>query len=523
MIVECSNCQTRFQLDDSRVPLRGIRVRCSRCKEAFFLEHPNASQAEAAHDVAEHAAGSVGPDTTQDLSSEASITNAPSHTEPDDEEDWEFNDEPLGLDPNETGNTQLVDPESDPLATAAAEADEDVADSADGDLHVPGLGFDERADGAESGLELDVGSSSDLAGSADVACDADDRSSSDLAGSPDVACDADDREEESAFGEVSDFSALADEKEESHEQAEAIPAPPAAALLSSDDVGEPEDWDFFSDESLEQPDTFETMDDAMGSAMAAVEADDPSRVSGSASSGPDLGHVRAETSWRSGLRKVGHALGWIVTLGLLSLGLARGVFQLPSPGTRTNASVDLGDFQAVQIRGSWFETVRSTRLYAVTGQLVNDSDQARWPGSGLSVALLSPDGRVLELPAARAGVPIPEAQLRELSPDDLARAVDQSVAALAWVRLEPGQAATFQAFFDGVPDEATSFMLELADAPAPPALAPEVSPVLEQLETLPGIQGDLAPAFEGDATTGASPAQPPSSGSPAAPAALSPH
>ena len=91
------------------------------------------------------------------------------------------------------------------------------------------------------------------------------------------------------------------------------------------------------------------------------------------------------------------------------------------------------------------------------------------------------------------------------------------------MRLEPGQAATFQAFFDGVPDEATSFMLELADAPAPPALAPEVSPVLEQLETLPGIQGDLAPAFEGDATTGASPAQPPSSGSPAAPAALSPH
>ncbi len=509
MIVECSNCQTRFQLDDSRVPLRGIRVRCSRCKEAFFLEHPNASQAEAAHDVAEHASDSVGPDTTQDLSSEASVTDAPSHTEPDDDEDWEFNDEPLGLDPNETGNTQLVDPELDPLATAAAEADQDVADSADSDLQVPGLGFDggddERADGAESGLELDVGSSSDLAGS------------------PDVACDADDREEESAFGEVSDFSALADEKEESHEQAEAIPAPPAAALLSSDDVGEPEDWDFFSDESLEQPDTFETMDDAMGSAMAAVEADDPSRVSGSASSGPDLGHVRAETSWRSGLRKVGHALGWIVTLGLLSLGLARGVFQLPSPGTRTNASVDLGDFQAVQVRGSWFETVRSTRLYAVTGQLVNDSDQARWPGSGLSVALLSPDGRVLELPAARAGVPIPEAQLRELSPDDLARAVDQSVAALAWVRLEPGQAATFQAFFDGVPDEATSFMLELADAPAPSALAPEVSPVLEQLETLPGIQGDLAPAFEGDATTGASPAQPPSSGSPAAPAALSPH
>ncbi|MBW2233204.1 MAG: zinc-ribbon domain-containing protein, partial [Deltaproteobacteria bacterium] len=40
MIVTCTNCDTSFQLDDARVPNQGIRVRCSRCKEAFFLQHP---------------------------------------------------------------------------------------------------------------------------------------------------------------------------------------------------------------------------------------------------------------------------------------------------------------------------------------------------------------------------------------------------------------------------------------------------------------------------------------------------
>ena len=52
MIVTCQNCDTSFQLDDARVPPQGIRVRCSRCKQAFFLAHPSASPDEAIHAVA---------------------------------------------------------------------------------------------------------------------------------------------------------------------------------------------------------------------------------------------------------------------------------------------------------------------------------------------------------------------------------------------------------------------------------------------------------------------------------------
>lgn len=37
MIVQCKSCQTRFRLDESLVPDRGRKVRCSKCKHAFFV------------------------------------------------------------------------------------------------------------------------------------------------------------------------------------------------------------------------------------------------------------------------------------------------------------------------------------------------------------------------------------------------------------------------------------------------------------------------------------------------------
>ena len=60
MIVECDSCATRFQLDESRVPLTGIRVRCSNCKKAFFLKHPSASETDIVDAVARDAAAAEG-------------------------------------------------------------------------------------------------------------------------------------------------------------------------------------------------------------------------------------------------------------------------------------------------------------------------------------------------------------------------------------------------------------------------------------------------------------------------------
>ncbi|MEE9607660.1 MAG: zinc-ribbon domain-containing protein, partial [Myxococcota bacterium] len=36
MIVTCEKCSTQFYLDDSKIPKRGVKARCSRCKHAFL-------------------------------------------------------------------------------------------------------------------------------------------------------------------------------------------------------------------------------------------------------------------------------------------------------------------------------------------------------------------------------------------------------------------------------------------------------------------------------------------------------
>ncbi len=43
MIVTCRNCEARFQLDESRVPADGTRVRCSGCDDVFFVTPPAAT------------------------------------------------------------------------------------------------------------------------------------------------------------------------------------------------------------------------------------------------------------------------------------------------------------------------------------------------------------------------------------------------------------------------------------------------------------------------------------------------
>jgi predicted Zn finger-like uncharacterized protein len=70
MIVACERCRTRFQLDDARVPEGGVRVRCSRCKHAFFVLKPGASKDEVIRATASQTAQQpmFAPGPTHDLS-----------------------------------------------------------------------------------------------------------------------------------------------------------------------------------------------------------------------------------------------------------------------------------------------------------------------------------------------------------------------------------------------------------------------------------------------------------------------
>lgn len=48
MIVTCTSCMTKFSLDESRIPAKGAKVRCSKCQHVFFVTPPTESPTEPA-------------------------------------------------------------------------------------------------------------------------------------------------------------------------------------------------------------------------------------------------------------------------------------------------------------------------------------------------------------------------------------------------------------------------------------------------------------------------------------------
>lgn len=146
MILSCERCETRFRLDESRLPATGARVRCSRCKHAFFVRPPGTTPAEVIEELAEQAAVTgrpASPGPAWDLEEaaagrtlqRAARAAAPADTasEFENESDWRFEDEvpqlgdsgasldlpngeasatPTAPDANENSFAELGDPES---------------------------------------------------------------------------------------------------------------------------------------------------------------------------------------------------------------------------------------------------------------------------------------------------------------------------------------------------------------------------------------------------------------------------
>jgi predicted Zn finger-like uncharacterized protein len=50
MIITCASCLTKFNLDDSRISPKGIKVRCSRCKHVFYVVAPPETKEEVMED-----------------------------------------------------------------------------------------------------------------------------------------------------------------------------------------------------------------------------------------------------------------------------------------------------------------------------------------------------------------------------------------------------------------------------------------------------------------------------------------
>ena len=50
MIITCASCLTKFNLDDSRISQKGIKVRCSRCHHVFYVVPPPETKEEVMED-----------------------------------------------------------------------------------------------------------------------------------------------------------------------------------------------------------------------------------------------------------------------------------------------------------------------------------------------------------------------------------------------------------------------------------------------------------------------------------------
>jgi len=44
MIIQCDQCNTKFKLDDSKVPDKGVKVRCAKCKQVFMVQRETSSE-----------------------------------------------------------------------------------------------------------------------------------------------------------------------------------------------------------------------------------------------------------------------------------------------------------------------------------------------------------------------------------------------------------------------------------------------------------------------------------------------
>ncbi len=450
VIVTCRKCDTSFQLDESRVPLQGIRVRCSRCKEAFFLEHASASASPAAKETGGQAAGSrdlpTPEATTQDRPASTPLAalrlvRVSEEINNEDENEWEFNHEPVS--------------DSEPSLPA-----------------IEGFGADFAEDGS-SGLALD-----------------------------ETASEA---SSESEFGSVDDYCGLMEEEPAPAEDALDGMVSPELAVASghadlgryasqgaAEDLGEPESWDFFDDDALETGGLPGISGD--GEAL-------PGRVA--AQEAPDAAaEVAEEPGWQQDfyepesqplgrveelVRRLGRGCGWFVACGLAGLGLVSGLWSSAESLVSSSPVVEVGPLRVESIRGEWVDTARAGTLFVVSGQLRNAGSGTTRISERLQVALLADDGSHLARAPAPLSAELAPDELRELPAARLAEARKGAEVALARTALERGETLSVQAFFSEIPDDATRFVIEsgfgeyqtdmpVESLPAPEPSAPAVTP-----------------------------------------------
>ncbi len=479
MIVTCASCETSFQLDESRVPVQGIRVRCSRCKEAFFLQHPSASQSQVVHEVAQEAVvrgGTPSPGTTQDLTDSAVRSAAKGRAQEDinneDENDWEFS-----VDPHREVEEDVAAPVA--AAEPDMEIDEGASDLGEDDLEnvaeSPPLAVEQQAEAeAEDQIEIDqsildsvgLDTASDDEGS-DFGTVDDDFSNmmdeGDLESAVDLREGAD---VETGMGSGDPLAAS--QARESFEGAGSY-----ATVGTSDDLGDPENWDLLND------DTDGAGRSDPGAILGRINL---TTMGANAQMGPLPDLAANGEPWsdelygpeRAGpgrmmtlLGQAGTAAGWLVAAGLAALVFVGAGMPTAGAFTPELGSVVLADAIVDGLRFERIETASGERLLRVSGRMHNPTRRTIDLGGALIVSLQEWDGRRIDNAVGHAGLPVSERRLRELPPAELDAVLADSIAALGSGPLRPNAERNFEAILPDHWPQAARFTVEVASNTSP--------------------------------------------------------
>lgn len=499
MIVTCERCTTQFQLDDSRIPPGGVRVRCSRCKHAFEISPPRA----------EREAGELGdtlPDLPSDPPSGGMAWSADGEPEPaaeeppvsssgfaqrsalstpigsgfpdEDEESALLDDEPEGGSASLFGDRSAgvslgggpEEEESDwefnedPPPTGHPGAERETADAVDQFLRSP------RS--APGGREASPG-----------------------AGASEAASGLDLADARGAIASLREPAALAP------------PTPPAPRRRPpeepGDEPGSGDDWDLFGGGEVEAP-SVRTPDVRLPSPLASHDDEE-----------------REAPGWTRWASQAGGAAGWLAVAALFAWGLA-GALPSPVPAQATGpvAIATSGALEVADTSGIWIDNAVAGPIYVIAGELRN-AGASRVAAPALAVELLDDQGQlVADLPVPLQA-PHSRRNLRELPPSDLLGQPPGTQRGIG-----PGESVPFEAVVGAMPRAAARY--RVVDAPPSlrrvrPAPGPEApdAPRRKRRDSafeMIAEEAPPAPASEAGPDADASPPAAPEPGTPAAPA-----
>lgn len=427
MVIACEHCNTRFQLDDARIPDIGVRVRCSRCKTAFFVAPPGGEEAglhAAAADAAVAGSPAV-PAAAEDLQSQPEDVGQ--RGDGDVEEDWQFNipgrsvaeSDPNGLQPEAA-------PEAVAASSAAVDTQEPVSavesplESADNlDLRGELFGGDLGAPEEESGTEAES-AADELFGSSD--------------------------------------RHLGTEEDEFVPEATDVSPSETRPVVEPDleDLGRPEDWDFLGDTPAPVK-TPEAAADAAAGIRAAplVEtASEPEPVTSRPWKEPSRWMV-----WLD-------AAGWLACAVLVLVGVS-GVMTAPPEATIRNApTAELGPLRLQDLRAAVVENVHAGPVWVFRGTLVNPLADAARAEAVPRLTLLDAEGEVVG--EAWFGRSVSDVALRERKPVEVTPRSRAATRELGRRILAGGEELALIAIVERLPAGAVSWQVDPAALPPGP-------------------------------------------------------